>query len=92
MLLLQELIDVLEQAVADRDQRVVHIKRFQERVWAADSLDEIPDVSRVLSELAYDLEFFEPDDRIRAEEPKFYGDARLEEEIKSALNKLRSLD
>lgn len=90
MAAMQELIELLERAVDDRARRLEHVKRFQERVWANKDLHPDPEVVRVIRDLAYDLDLFEPDDRVRAEDVALYGDARLEEEIRSVLRKLRS--
>jgi len=43
----------------------------------------------IFDEIAYDLDYYEPDERLRREDLSFYGDDRLEIEIKSALEKLR---
>jgi hypothetical protein len=42
----------------------------------------------ILGELAYDLNFFVADPARRAEDPSYYGDERLEKEIKVALRRL----
>jgi hypothetical protein len=44
---------------------------------------------KILSELALDLEYYEPDPRIRSEDSSYYGDERAEEEIKAALKSLK---
>lgn len=90
MAALQDLIELLVQVLRDRARRVDHVKRFQELVWASEILDAAPDRVQLLRDLAYDLDFFEPDEQIRADDPAFYGDARLEEEIRSALRRLGS--
>lgn len=85
----QELIELLERVVADRALRGELVKNFQERVWASKDLDADPHVTCVLRDLAYDLDFFEPDEKARADDPALYGEERLLEEIGSALQKLR---
>jgi hypothetical protein len=85
----QELIELLERAIADRTLRVRLVKQFQKRVWDSNDLDSEPHIARVLRDLAFDLDFFEPDEKERADDPALYGEDRLEEEIRSALLKLR---
>jgi hypothetical protein len=65
------------------------INEFQKLVW--DKKNAIPDLSlrQVFSELAYDLDFYEPNNTSRKEDPSYYGDDRLEKEILGALNKLK---
>jgi len=84
----QEIIEALMQALGDRPRRKEHVKRFQELVWANEDLKAEPLVVRVFRDLAYELDFFEPDSRVRANNPVLYGDDRLENEIRLALELL----
>jgi hypothetical protein len=61
------------------------IKEFQNQVWN----DEISK-NNILSELAYDLDFYEPDSALRLHDHSYYGDEILEREINLALKKLKS--
>jgi hypothetical protein len=64
------------------------IKEFQDEVWNDESiLDE--NMNEFLSELTYDLDFYEPNEQWRNEAPSYYGEERLEAEIKSAIQKLQ---
>lgn len=60
------------------------ISEFQKLVWGD------PNSNEILSELAYDLDFYEPDEALRREDSSYYGDERLEEEIKSTLQRLKN--
>lgn len=84
-------IAALEQLLADSGQRLEHLRRFQEAVWGEEVADADPDVDDLLGELAYDLDFYEPDPRARAEDPSFFGDERLEREVRAALDRLRAM-
>lgn len=75
-------MEILKQILRDKQNRKILIKKFQELVWNDENANEI------LSELAYDLDFYEPNEKYRKENPSYYGDNRLEEEIKSAIQKL----
>ncbi len=76
-------MEILEQILQDKQNREVLIKEFQELIWNDENANEI------LSELAYDLDFYEPNEKHRKENPSYYGDDRLEEEIKSTIQKLQ---
>lgn len=66
------------------------VKEFQRLVWIAQvPVAEQGDAWGILSELAYDLDFWEPDSKLREEDPSYYGDERAREEIRLAIRKLR---
>lgn len=75
-------MEILEKILLDKINRMKLINEFQELIWNESSPNEI------LSELAYDLDFYEPDPELRKEDSSYYGDERLEEEIKSTLYKI----
>lgn len=77
-------MQILVQILQDKKNRDNLIKKFQEEIWNNDNANEI------LSELAYDLDFYEPNEDWRKENSSYYGDERLEQEIKLALEKLKS--
>jgi hypothetical protein len=77
---------ILERILKEKQNRGDLIKEFQELVWKDENANEI------LSELAFDLDFYEPDESWRSEDPSYYGDERLEEEIIKVLDKLKSQD
>ena len=85
---LKQLRLLLEKALSDQSRRAEHVKQFQMIVWDAGELDHRPEVDEKLRELAYDLDYYQPNERIRAEDPSLYGDERLEDEIRSALTSL----
>ncbi len=86
---LQDLIELLEKAASDQKRRLEHLKRFQKHIRTRKKLHHDPEIDRVLRDIARDLDFFRPDARARAQNPALYEDARLEEEIRVALIKLR---
>jgi hypothetical protein len=77
-------MEILEQILSDKSNRKQLIKEFQKQVWHNEDLG-----NEILSELAYDLDFYEPDSTLRAEDASYYGDDKLEQEIKSVLKKLK---
>lgn len=76
-------MEILEQILKDKQNRSGLIKKFQELIWNDENANEI------LSELAYDLDFYEPNEEWRKQDPSYYGDERLEEEIRTAIKKLQ---
>lgn len=76
-------MELLEKILTDKSNRKQLVSEFQELIWNDENASEI------LSELAYDLDFYEPDENLRRQDQSYYGDERLEEEIKSALQKLK---
>ena len=77
------MIEILKEILRNKSNRKDLIKVFQEQVWNNKSK-----CNDVLSELAYDLDFYEPDEMLRKEDAMYYGDKRLEEEISNTLSKL----
>lgn len=88
MTTVKELSRLLVRVLRDPARRIEHVKRFQQIVWGTNDLQADPEIARVLRDLAYDLDLFEPDERERAEDPALYGDARLEQEIRAALTRV----
>ena len=74
---------ILEQILQDEQNREALIKEFQKLIWNDENANEI------LSEFAYDLDFYDPNEKHRKENSSYYGDDRLEEEIKSTIQKLQ---
>ncbi len=64
------------------------IKQFQDEVWNDESIQD-ETLNEILSELAYDLDFYEPNEEWKKEDPSYYGDDRLEVVIKTAIQKLQ---
>ena len=61
------------------------IKQFQGKVWNGETFNK-----EIVSGLANDLDFYEPNVTLRAPDSSYYGDERLELEIELALQKLKS--
>lgn len=63
---------------------------FQREVWDAPSewADPILDV---FVDLAYDLDYFVANPEWRREDPSYYGEKRLEEEVRRALARIDEL-
>jgi hypothetical protein len=93
MVTIPELVQLLERAISDPGHRAEYIRAFQIHILRdEDLIFEDPLVEEVLGDLAWDLDFYEPDERKRAEDASYYGDDRVEQEIRSALRKLFEIE
>jgi hypothetical protein len=93
---LEPLLVLLVDALSNRPTRERSVRQFQALYWdrqmpktAAKADSQWKEIEEVLGDLAYDLDFFEPDPKRR--EPDLYGHERLEKEINAALQKLARL-
>lgn len=80
------MMEILKKILTEKLNRKLLIKQFQEQVWNNENGNE------TLSELAYDLDFYEPDEILRKQDSVYYGDERLEKEIIDVLKKLKILN
>ena len=84
-LLKATLIEILSSRV-----RINKVKEFQNIVWTDHTIDN-EDINDVISEIAYDLDFYEPNEVWRQEDISFYGDTELDRIVKSAIVKIDKL-
>jgi hypothetical protein len=76
-------MEILEKILREVGNRKNLISEFQELIW------NDPNSNDIFINLAYELDFYEPNVELRKEDASYFGDERLEEEIIEALNKLR---
>jgi hypothetical protein len=88
---LDELLGLLAKALREPIARKATIARFQTLVWDRKEPAVPPAVDEVLRDLAHDLDFFEADPVVRKEDGVYYGHTRAEEEIRTALRKVRDM-
>lgn len=83
-----EIVKSLNKILAEQEPvRIELVKSFQNKVWSnADVKDEI--LNEILSELAYDLDFYEPNAALRKEDISYYSDERLTELIKTGIRRI----
>jgi len=82
-------IALLELAVRNKAQLIAHVRRFQEEVFHDESLSG--PAADALRDLAYDLEYYEPDPGRRCEDPALFDDTRAMKEIVDTLSRIRGL-
>lgn len=87
-----DVICFLQIILESKDQiRIDLIRNFQDEFWNDENIKD-EKLNEILSELAYDLDFYEPNEEWRKEAPNYFGDDKLEELINSAIFKLKNLD
>jgi hypothetical protein len=82
-------IDILERALSAGDQLPEHIRQFQDAVF--NDPCTLGPADEILRDLAYDLDFYEPDAQNRSEEPSLFDRPRAIALVQMALAHLRSL-
>lgn len=88
-MILKQLIEILEVAQQTTgSERANKIKEFQEIVWDDETIED-ENLNDLLSTLAYDFDYYEPDEKMRKDDPNYYGDERLTDEITAGLEKLK---
>ena len=65
------------------------IKQFQNLIWEEKDLRVSTEELTILKDLAYDLDFFEPNLEIRREDGSFFDEGKLKAEIIKGLKKLK---
>lgn len=87
----KKLTRILDAVEADDRKKLVY--EFQETVWNTDDTDDGVDdsVMEALRDLAYDLEYYVADPKVRTADPSFYGEHRLKQNIKNSLNLIEKL-
>jgi len=86
----ESLLELLSSALSDVRNRKEFISRFQNEVWNADDEFLASAAGEVFSDLAHDLEYYEPDPVRQSESGSYFGDERLESLVRKALADLES--
>lgn len=87
----RKLIELVASIAEDPASRMSAIAEVQRFVWSG-GVDQLPlNAQNILRDLAYDLDFFEPNEQVRARNPALYGPERLEEEIRSTVRRLAKI-
>ncbi len=67
------------------------INEFQNSIWNGKLSFINKEVEEILNDLAVDLDYYVSSDKAREEDPSFYGNDRLEKEIREALDKINTI-
>ena len=76
-------MEILEKIVSDKLDRKRFISEFQDFIWNAENANEN------LTELAYQLDFYESDVTERRKDPSCFGDDKLAVEVALAIQQLK---
>ncbi|MBK9247774.1 MAG: hypothetical protein IPM69_06565 [Ignavibacteria bacterium] len=83
------MLRVLEQILSEKQNRKKLVFEFQESIWNDTHLQIEEPLLENLSELAYDLDFYEPDENMRSESISYFDDNHLEQVIRQAITKIQ---
>ena len=87
---IEKLVTILLEMLRYQEQRKQLVEEFQKQVWnTSEHLPEGP-VSEILEDLAYDLDYYVAEPDLRREDSSYYGDERLELEIRTVLSQLKN--
>jgi hypothetical protein len=90
-MLINRLIKLLNIALSSSGEtRLKAIKKFQDTVWDDITIND-ENINGVLTDIAYILDFYEPNEEWRKESPNYFGDENLENLIKSGIGKIKAL-
>lgn len=64
------------------------IPKVQQEIWGAKEGTEHDAQWEILRDLAYDLDYYQPNESVRSQDQSFYGEERALSEIREALAKL----
>lgn len=81
--------EILSEKQAGKREKL--IENFQNSIWIKDEVNENDPLYEIYNELAYDLEFYDPNPKYGEENFSSYGDERLEREIREALRKIHNV-
>jgi hypothetical protein len=83
---------ILYDILNNKHERGALLRSFQEYIWNKNPEFQNPEAENILRDLAYDLDFYQSNEKLRSEDASFYGDEKLEMEIELALSKLQELN
>lgn len=83
------IVQLLKNSLREPEQLSEYIKKIQDFAWNEDLLNT--DTREIVAELAYDLDFFEPDPATRKEDASFLDREQALTEIRNALAKLENI-
>ena len=87
-MLLEDIKDLLIKAQSSKgEEKESYIKKIQNIIWDSEATQD-ESLNDILAYTAYVLDFYEPNEEWRKEDISYYGDERLEQELKSAIVKL----
>ena len=90
-MLLEKLKTLLDKILtSDRNDKMKYISKFQDLAWNDVTTIKEDELNELLSSIAYDLDFYEPNEKYKTESLDYFGENRLESILKNALKKLNN--
>ena len=85
-----ELINLLVKVLEAPEKKELFISPFKKIIWNEINFDEKDKwLDELFGTLAYDLDYYEPNEKCRAEDKSYYGDEKLTQTIISAFIELK---
>lgn len=86
----ESIVEQLKSLIERPFELAVGIPAVQQGIWGAAKNAEHDPQWEILVDLAYDLDYYQPSERIRAGDTSLYGDERALSAIKEALAKIEA--
>lgn len=91
-MLLKYIKDILIKAQSSKgEERESYIQEAQNLIWEDETIQD-ETINDLLTDIAYVLDFYEPNKEWRRESASFYGDEQLEKELKSVIIELEKYE
>ena len=84
-----QIMNLLDEARKEDSPLKVIIEEFQEKIWNCNPDPTNEKIWNILRDLAYDLDYYEPNKSFRDEDPSFYEDDRARDEISKSIEKIK---
>ncbi len=82
---------VLEEILVSDNNKLELMASFQQRIWHGEAFSLDERINSLLQDLAYDLDYYEPNENFRIECASYYGDAKLKVELLAVIEKIKVL-
>jgi len=84
----ENFMEVLDLILNAKDNKEELVREFQNKICDGDDYSDNEEINEILGTLAYDLEFYVPNDELRNEDESYYSDERLKVELIEAIKKI----
>lgn len=89
---INDAINVLYQVIREPWRLPQQVEEFQRIIWKNKEFNKLDGgIIEILRDLAHDLDFYEPNIKMRAEDESYFGEEKVLAEIQIALSKIASL-
>jgi hypothetical protein len=86
-----EIIEILNKILVEKEPvRIKLIEDFQNRIFNEENISDEA-LCEIVADLAYNLDFYEPNDEWRKQDSSFFDGERLEEILKAEIIRIENL-